>query len=134
MNKKVDYLVIGAGISGLTTAYELHKRGKDVVVLESTNEPGGNIQTRQIDGWLLEEGPNSLLVNRQQVLDLFMELGLKNEIVLGSSVSKNRFILRGGALRALPGSLISFMTTRLFSVKDKLRLFVEPFISKAALL
>ena len=131
MNKKVDYLVIGAGISGLTTAYELHKRGKDVVVLESTNEPGGNIQTRQIDGWLLEEGPNSLLVNRQQVLDLFMELGLKNEIVLGSSVSKNRFILRGGALRALPGSLISFMTTRLFSVKDKLRLFVEPFISKA---
>lgn len=131
MAQKVDYLVVGGGISGLTTAHELKKRGRDVLLLEAGSLPGGNIQTRYKDGWLVEEGPNSLLVNRQQVLDLIREIGLDDEIAPGSEISNNRFILRDGHLMALPGSPLSFLRTSLFSFSDKVRLFKEPFISRA---
>ena len=127
----VDNLVIGAGISGLTTAHVLKQNNQDVLLLESKQTAGGNIQSQKIDGWLVEEGPNSLLVNRQQVLDLFNELGLDSETVLASDVAKNRFILRDGKLHALPGSPFSFMGTKLFSFKDKIRLFKEPWIAPA---
>ena len=42
-NKKV--IVLGAGISGLTTAYLLHKDGYDVTVLEKNDNVGGSIET-----------------------------------------------------------------------------------------
>lgn len=128
---QVDFLVIGGGISGLTTAWSLKQQGRDVLLLEAKEKVGGNIKSKNVDGWLLEEGPNSLLVNRQQVLDLFHDLEIESEVVLANEVSKNRFIFRDGRLHALPGSPISFLGTGLFSFKDKLRLFAEPFIGKA---
>ncbi|MFF0613721.1 flavin monoamine oxidase family protein [Nocardia tengchongensis] len=39
----VTVAVIGAGMSGLVAARELHKRGIDVVVLESAARPGGRV-------------------------------------------------------------------------------------------
>jgi monoamine oxidase len=38
-------VVVGAGLTGLTTAYELRKAGIDVVLLEAAPRPGGRIQT-----------------------------------------------------------------------------------------
>lgn len=43
--KKIDYLVIGAGIAGLGAAHELQKQGKKVMVLEKENFPGGRMST-----------------------------------------------------------------------------------------
>src|SRR5712664_4445330 len=43
VKKKV--IVIGAGIAGLSCAYELMKRGHDVVVLEASGRPGGHVRT-----------------------------------------------------------------------------------------
>src|SRR5881296_3113688 len=41
--KKV--IVAGAGIAGLSCAYELMKRGHDVTVLEASGRPGGHVRT-----------------------------------------------------------------------------------------
>ena len=49
--KKV--LVIGGGISGLTTAYWLHKSGIDVTVLEKEDRAGGSIRTVKDNGYLI---------------------------------------------------------------------------------
>ena len=38
-------VIVGAGLTGLTTAYELRKSGIDVVILEGAVQPGGRIQT-----------------------------------------------------------------------------------------
>src|SRR5438552_7886427 len=38
-------IVIGAGIAGLSCAYELMKRGHDVTVLEASGRPGGHVRT-----------------------------------------------------------------------------------------
>ncbi len=123
-------VVIGAGISGLTAAYGLMRAGKDVTVLEASRRVGGCIHTVQVEGFLLELGPNSMLVNRQGVLDLIDELGLGPEVVLASKTANKRFIVKGGRLHALPSSPLAFLTTPLFSAGDKLRLFKEPFIGR----
>ena len=63
--------IIGAGISGLTLAYELQKSGIDYQLWEASSQPGGYIQSRREQSgttatiangpYLCELGPNSLL-------------------------------------------------------------------------
>src|SRR5215472_10245791 len=42
---KKKVIVMGAGISGLSCAYELHRRGHEVTVLEASGRPGGHVRT-----------------------------------------------------------------------------------------
>lgn len=48
--------IIGAGVSGLVAAIELERAGFIPVILESSGEIGGRIQTDQVDGFLLDRG------------------------------------------------------------------------------
>jgi len=43
--KKKKVIVMGGGIAGLACAYELMKRGREVVVLEATGRTGGHVRT-----------------------------------------------------------------------------------------
>ncbi len=52
----VDVLIIGAGMAGITAARELQKSGREVVVLEARNRPGGRIHTVHVDGAGLDLG------------------------------------------------------------------------------
>ncbi len=52
-------IIVGAGITGLATAWWLHKSGGDVIVLENGSAAGGTMKTAHTDGWLIETGPNS---------------------------------------------------------------------------
>ena len=40
-----DVIIIGAGISGLATAYFLRKQGWSPLLLEAAAKPGGNLQS-----------------------------------------------------------------------------------------
>src|SRR5215813_7617396 len=42
---KKSVIIMGAGIAGLSCAYELMKRGHDVTVLEASGRPGGHVRT-----------------------------------------------------------------------------------------
>ena len=52
MNKKaqrvLDYVVIGAGIAGLTAASNLHKAGKTVAVFEKARGTGGRLSSKRV--------------------------------------------------------------------------------------
>lgn len=50
-------VVIGAGVGGLVAALELAARGMDVVVCESSAQPGGKMRQVQVGGRLLDAGP-----------------------------------------------------------------------------
>ena len=116
--------VIGGGISGLTTAFLLGRKGLDVVVFEAAEQPGGNIQTIQKDGYTIEQGPNSLL-KAPRLIDLVRMLGLEGEVVAANPEAKKRYILWGGKLRALgPKSFVNGY----FSLKTLLSLAREPFV------
>ena len=45
-----DYLVVGAGLFGSVFAYEAHKRGKTVLVIDKRNHVAGNVYTENVNG------------------------------------------------------------------------------------
>lgn len=128
-NKKI--VVIGAGISGLTTAYLLFKEGYDVVVLEQKDTVGGSIETINADGFLFDRGPNSGLETTPLIQQLVKELNLEDQFVYANREGNKRYILKNGELLALPMSPPLFFKTKLFSGKAKLRLLAEPFIGRS---
>lgn len=69
-----DVIIIGAGLSGLTTAHALNKKGLSCLVLESRNRPGGRINT--IDG-PLEMGATWLGSQHEHMLGLLQELEIE---------------------------------------------------------
>jgi len=129
MNKRI--VVIGAGISGLTTAYLLKQKGHDVIVLEKRNEAGGAIETIHENGYLFDCGTSSALETTPLIAKLVQELNLQDQLVYANKAANKRYILRKNTLHALPISPSSIFKTKLFSTKAKLRLLAEPFIGKS---
>lgn len=134
--KRKRVLIIGGGISGLSTAWFLHRRGFDVGVAEAAAEVGGTIASPRQDGFLFERGPNTALQKPGRPEDalgrLVDEVGLAGRLREAAPAGRKRYILRNGRLHALPGSPPAFLTTPAFSWGAKLRLMREPFIRRGA--
>jgi oxygen-dependent protoporphyrinogen oxidase len=131
MKRDKKIVVIGAGISGLTAAYLLHKEEYDVVVLEQRDRVGGSIETVTENGYLFDRGPNSGLETTPLIRQLVDELNLKEQFVYANREGNKRYILRDGILHALPMSPPAFIKSKLFSGRAKLRLMSEPIIGKS---
>ncbi|PAU94516.1 protoporphyrinogen oxidase [Aliifodinibius salipaludis] len=130
-NKKRSVGILGAGISGLSAAYKLSKNNIAITVYEKDDQVGGAIKTHNENGWLVEEGPNTLMVKHQQVWDFLKELDLINKSIEAGKTAKKRFIVKDGQPTPLPMSPSNFLTTNLFSAKAKFRLLKEPFIPQS---
>ena len=107
-----DVAVIGGGVSGLAAAYELHKRKRSVVVLEREQRPGGIIETERVGEFVIDAGPDALLVQKPAAVALCNELGLGDRLV-PTKLPRTAFILRDGELHPLPGASILGFPTRL---------------------
>ncbi len=129
MSKKI--VVIGAGISGLTSAYLLSKKGFDVKILERKNTVGGSIESVTENGFLFDRGPNSALETTPVIGQLIRELKLEPELLYASKQANKRYILRDNILHPLPMSPPGLIKTKLFSTKAKFRLMAEPFIGRS---
>lgn len=125
-----DTLVVGAGISGLTVAFHLARKGRSPVVLESSGTVGGAIQTLRRDGWIFEQGPNTVLSSRPAVGRLIETAGLEKRTLHAAPSGKRRYLWKGNRLHALPSGPPGFLTTPLFSLGAKLRLLKEPWIGR----
>ncbi len=119
--------VIGAGITGLSAAVELRGRGASVTVLEAADRVGGVITTVQRDGFLVEAGPTSLTATAQ-LEGLIDRLGIGAQRIATSPAAKRRFIVRSGALVALPDGPGALATTHAISASAKFALMREPFV------
>lgn len=116
--------VIGGGISGLTTAFLLGKKGVDVTVYESADAVGGNVQTVSVNGYTIEQGPNSLL-RSPAMIKLIRLLGLEDKVLPADPSAKKRYILNGKKLEAMgPKSFVNGY----FSLSTILGLIKEPFV------
>lgn len=116
--------ILGGGISGLVLAYYLQKAGVAYDLFESSSQAGGNIRSEQQGDYLLETGPNSLQLS-PELAALLTELDLTGAIRETAAVSANRYVLRGGRYRRLPGSPPTLLTNGFFSLSGKIRLVRE---------
>ena len=76
-------VIVGGGIAGLSTAWSLSReasRGLEVTLLEREERLGGKVRTDAVDGYVLEQGPDSFLTTRTEALRLCEELGIDGRL------------------------------------------------------
>ena len=123
-------VILGGGISGLSAALELKKAGKEFILLEATSELGGKIKSISQDGFIIEAGPNTVLINNPETKQLLESLNLWEELVFPEEEAvKKRFVLKNGSIEAIPTSLQEALKSKLFSTFTLLSILREPFIA-----
>jgi protoporphyrinogen/coproporphyrinogen III oxidase len=130
-----DAVVVGGGIAGLATAYELSRRGASFLLLERAPRAGGVVLSEEIDGFTIDGGPDALLIQKPDAIALCTELGLGDRLV-PTKLPRLAFIQRGGKLHPLPAASVlgiptqvgPFIKTGLFSWPGKLRMGAELFV------
>jgi len=73
--------VLGGGLTGLTTAYELAKRGHEVLLWEKAPYLGGQASTFEVEGTRLERYYHHIFTGDVDMMDLMEELGLSDRML-----------------------------------------------------
>jgi oxygen-dependent protoporphyrinogen oxidase len=121
--------IIGAGITGLTAAFQLKRRGCAVTVYEAGPRVGGVIQSvRDPRGFLAESGPNTILETSPKIRQLIRDAGLESRRLAPDPAAEARYLARNRRPVAMPSSPPGFLTTPLFSLGAKLAVLREPFV------
>ena len=123
-------LIIGSGLTGLSTAHYLKKAGIPFHVIEKESKPGGVIQTVTENGFTYELGPNTGVIGSSEIAEIFEELNGLCELETANENAQKRYILKKGKWEQLPAGVMAGIKTPLFTWKDKFRLLGEPFRSK----
>lgn len=132
--------ILGGGISGLAAAFaleELRRSGSDLeyVLYEASTRLGGVLRTEEIDGCLVEAGPDSFITEKPWATDLCRSLGLSDQLIGSNDADRKTYILTNGRLVEIPDGLMFMVPTKilptglspLFSWKAKLRMARELF-------
>lgn len=133
MEQKKEVVVVGGGITGLTTAFYLQKQAREnhlplnIKLVEASARLGGKIQTYNKDGFVIERGPDSFLERKRSASRLAGEVGVEGELVNNSTgksfvlVQDRLYPMPGGSIMGIPTQIAPFVTTGLFSFPGKLR-------------
>jgi protoporphyrinogen/coproporphyrinogen III oxidase len=137
---ELDVVVVGAGITGLTSAFAISSRRPDLRlrVLEARDRVGGNVRTEHVQGHLLDAGPDSFLRTKPHATELCRELGLEPEFVSTRPEARSAFVVHHGALERLPAGMVLAVPTRLgpmlktpiLSLSSKLRVLCDVVIPR----
>ena len=128
----VAVAVVGGGISGLSAAYELHRRQVPFVLLEKSERLGGVIRTERAGAFTIDAGPDSLVTQKPAAIALCRELGIDDRLV-PTRTPRTAYVVRDGALHPLPSGSVFGIPTRtgqlaaqqLLSWRGRLRLGLE---------
>jgi protoporphyrinogen/coproporphyrinogen III oxidase len=137
MSDSCDVIIVGGGIAGLATAYELQRLAVGFRILERSARAGGVIFTEKIDGFTFDAGPDALLIQKPAAITLCRELGLGDRL-FPTSLPRAAYILKKGTLHPLPESSMlgiprnvsALAATRLFSLAGKARMAAELFVPR----
>jgi len=127
--------IVGGGISGLSTAYYLAKAGIPSTLIEARPRLGGVIQSENVEGCVVEAGPDSFLSMKPAAMDLIRDLGLADEVIGSNDHLRVTYVWKGGRLVPLPDGLqlmvptklVPLIATRLLGWRTKLRMGMELF-------
>jgi len=106
-------VIIGGGISGLSTAYYLARHGVPARLIERRERLGGVIETERVQGCVLEAGPDSFIAQKPWALELIRELGLGGDVIGSNDHLRVTYVLKHGRLVPLPDGLMLMIPTRI---------------------
>ena len=139
MSPTARVAVVGAGISGLSTALSLADTGTvDVTVFESADRVGGKIAASTfagVDG--VDEGADAFLARVPEAVALARRVDLGDELVspepVGAAVWHDGLHpIPNGLMLGLPGRILPLATTGLLSWRGKARAALEPFLPRTS--
>lgn len=127
-------VVIGGGISGLSSAFYLRKKAKEqgkklrIELIEAAPGLGGKINTLHKEGFVIEKGPDSFLSRKLPIIELAHDLGIADELVPTNTKAAKTYIMKHGKLHempkglmlGIPTSILPFLATELVSGQGKL--------------
>ena len=122
---KIDTLIIGAGLAGLTAARVLKLAGRKVKIIEASDGPGGRVRTDEVNGFLLDRGFQVFLTaypEAKHFLD-YKALDLK-PFSPGSIILTNSGIDEIGDPLREASSLIRTLKSPVGTLSDKFRLLL----------
>jgi len=137
---KRNIAIVGGGIAGLSSAHYVKQLAEqnglevDLRLFESANQVGGKISSIKKRGFLMEEGPESFIVEKPEGLELCRELGLAQELEHSDPTHRIFYIAQAERLVRFPAGVRLFVpvnfkglrNTSLLSTKAKLRACLEP--------
>ena len=115
--------IIGAGITGLALTHYLAQRDIDSIAFEAAPEAGGVITSREIDGKVIEVGPQRMR-KTPAIAELAETAGVTNQLRVGGE--GDLYVYAGGSLGKAPLSPRDLLETDLLSWRAKARLLAEP--------
>ena len=123
--------IIGAGISGLSTAFYLQRARPDweLLIFDANPAPGGTMCTVECEGFRFEAGGNGFLTNKPDSLQLVQDAGAEHLLLPSSELARKRYIYTD-RLHRLPETPPAFLASRLLSLPQKLRVAAEVFIPR----
>lgn len=114
----MNIAVLGGGIAGLTAAYELVKKGHEVLVIEKRGKLGGKLRSVNIGETPLEEFYHHVFPHNEVLFSLLKELDLYNKL---EEVQGTTGFLYKDELYELSGPL-SLLLYKPLSLIDRLKL------------
>ncbi len=133
--------VLGAGISGLSAAYRLHRLrpGVGLHVWDNRDRPGGVLTTLHTQGYQIEQSADNFITTVPWALDLCRELGLSDQLVQTNPAYRRTYVVRknnlyllpDGFLMMAPSKMWPLAVTPILSPFGKLRAAMEYFLPKS---
>jgi oxygen-dependent protoporphyrinogen oxidase len=132
-------IVVGGGISGLAAAHRLielggpSERSLEITLLEADSRLGGVIRTERSDGFVIEDGPDSILTEHPWATALCDRIGLTPRMIRTRDEHRKTWVVHDGRLHPLPEGFLLMAPTRflpllqseLFSWLGKLRMALD---------
>ncbi len=103
--------IIGSGVSACACGVALREKGIDFTIFEKETLPGGKLLTEELDGFLVEGGPDSFLPEKYWTVDLIKKVGLEDELLCTNDEFKGTYIYSGGRLHRLPEGVMLMVPT-----------------------
>lgn len=138
-NSEQHVVVVGGGISGLTTAYAIGRlpSAPQVTLLESLPRLGGCISGSPFAGLRnVDESADAFLVRTPAALELAQQVNLGSELTepaTGHAYIWHRRLhnIPEPTMLGIPANRSAILNTRLLSTRGAIRAMVEPFIPRS---
>lgn len=120
------YVVIGAGLAGISAALTLQEAGYPVTLIDGADRVGGRVASDAIDGFILDRGFQLLNLNYPEIKRLGIARELDFKVAprsVGISIGEKRYAI--GDPRQVPLSVFSTKTGSLSEKASFLRYLVS---------